>query len=144
MPSQRMTQSSGAASPRKRWSKERRGGAIACVMIAFAAVLSLSVYGVHSQMTQSALRAAERELQIAIATGSALKTVKVLFVPDDGNVCRQRWIDNNSWTLRDGGQVDCEDAALWNVDVPDREQKVERRIGAIRHGFQGRSNGKVE
>jgi hypothetical protein len=33
---------------------------------------------------------------------------------------------------------------MWNVEAPDREQKVERRIGAIRDGFQARSNGKPE
>jgi hypothetical protein len=144
-PSQPLSRSSGVAlRPRRRWSKERRGGAIACITIAFASVLGLSVYGVHLQTTQSAKRAAERDLQIAIATGSALKKVSVLFVPDDGQVCRRRWMDNGTWTLRDGGEINCEDAAMWNVEAPDREQKVERRIGAIRDGFQARSNGKPE
>lgn len=112
--------------------------------MAFLSVLSLSVYGVHSQMTQTAARAAARDMQIAIATGAALNTTSVLFVPDDGNVCRRRWIDNTTWTLRDGGKVDCDDAANWNIDAPTREQKVERRLGAIRDGFQARGTGKVE
>lgn len=128
----------------QRLSKDRRRGAIACVIAGFGLVLSLSAYGVHSQMVESAARAAERERQIAFETGSALKTVSVLFVPDDGQVCRRRWIDNGSWTLRDGGKVDCEDAAQWNIEMPDREQQIERRLGAIRHGFQARNGGKAE
>lgn len=110
----------------------------------FIAVLSLSAYGVHSQITQTAALAAERERQIAQQTGSALKTVSVLFVPDDGQVCRRRWIDNGSWMLRDGGKVACEDAASWNIEIPDREQQIERRLGAIRHGFQARAGGKTQ
>jgi hypothetical protein len=128
----------------KRWAGERSRGSIACVMAGFVLVLSLSAYGVHSQMAQNAALAAERDWQIALATGSALKTVSILFVPDDGQVCRRRWIDNGSWTLRDGGKVDCEDAATWNIDMPDREQQIERRLGAIRHGFQARAGGKAE
>jgi hypothetical protein len=129
-----------SASPHaKGWGRERRTGAIACDLIAFACVLALSVYGVRSHMAETAARAAERDLQIALATGSALKKVSVLFVPDDGLVCRRRWIDNESWTLRDGGKVDCDDAATWNIDMPDREQQFERRLGAIRHGFQARN-----
>jgi hypothetical protein len=122
----------------KRWHRERRFGAIAAVIVAFLFVLLLSVYGIQTHMAQAAARAAARDMQAALATGAALNTVAVLFVPDDGNVCRRRWIDNMTWTLRDGGKVDCDDAAQWNIDAPTREQKVERRLGAIRDGFQAR------
>jgi hypothetical protein len=114
------------------------------VLGGFVLVVSLSAYGVHSQMVKTAAQAAERDRQNALATGSALRTATVLFVPDDGQVCRRRWIDNGSWTLRDGGKVDCEDAATWNIEMPDRDQQIERRLGAIRHGFQARNGGKAE
>jgi hypothetical protein len=128
----------------KGWHKERRRGAIAAVTVAFLLCILLSGYGIHAQMSQAAARIAERDRQIALETAAALQTAAVLFVPDDGKVCRRRWIDNANWALRDGGEVDCDEAATWNVDTPSREKKVERRLGAIRSVFQSRATGKVE
>jgi hypothetical protein len=113
------------------------------VVLLFSAILG--VYGIQTHMAQTAAREAARNMQIALATGAALVTSEVLFVPEHGNICRRRLIDNTNWTLRDGGAVECDEAASWNVSIPTREQNVERRIGAIRSGFQTRGGGsKVE
>ncbi|HWV53345.1 MAG TPA: hypothetical protein VNZ93_12265 [Pseudorhodoplanes sp.] len=133
----------GGAEPRS-WRKERRRGAIAAAVICLVFVALMSGYGLHAHMAQAEARAAARDMQIAIETGAALNNVAVLFVPEYGAVCRRRWIDNTTWSLRDGGQVDCEEAAGWHVNAPIREHKVERRIGAIRETFQTRAPGKVE
>jgi hypothetical protein len=37
-----------------------------------------------------------------------LATGSVIFVPETGNVCRERLIDNATWTMRDAGTVPCD------------------------------------
>lgn len=125
--------------PKNRHNDQRRS-LIAAVIVTFLLVTLLCAYGVHTQMAQTAARAAERELQVALATGASLNTGTVLFVPEYGATCRRRWIDNTTWTFHDGGEIECEEAAAWNSTVPAREYKVERRIDAIRNVFQARSN----
>lgn len=118
---------------------------IAAIAVAFVLGGSLSVYLVHSQLTQVAAR--ERTLALhtaAVATSAALGSGSVLFVPEYGNNCRRRWLDNKTGKLRDGGEVHCDEAVGWNATPPTREQNVERRMDAIRNGFQSRSGGTPE
>ncbi len=133
-----------AAAPRKNWHKERRRGAVALVTATILFGILLGAFGIHAQMAQAAARAAARDVQIALETGASLNRAVVLFVPEYGNVCRRRWIDNATWTLRDGGEVGCEEEAAWNSAVPPREHNVERRIDAIRNVFQQRALGRME
>lgn len=123
---------------------ERRRGAIAAVTVAFLMVGLLSGYGVHRQMSQAAARAEARSLQTALATGAALQSGAVLFVPEYGGVCRRRWIDNATWLLRDGGETDCDQAANWQATVPPADHKVGQRLDAIRSVFQARAAGKLD
>jgi hypothetical protein len=130
----------------KGWHREKRRGAIAAVVtVTFILLASLSGYGLHAHMKQSAARIAAHDLKVALETGAALQKGEVLFVPQDGNVCRRRVIDNASWTLRDAGEIPCDDEVFWNSNLPEREHKVERRLDAIRNMFQSRTiGGKVE
>jgi hypothetical protein len=134
-------QSAGAP---KTWHKERRRGVIAAVTVAVLFGASLCAYGIRTHMAQVAARAAERDLQAARATGATLRSVEVLFVPEYGSTCQRRWLNNTTWTLRDGGKVECDEEAAWNSSVPPREHNVERRIDAIRNVFQARAGGKIE
>ncbi len=64
------------------------------------------------------------------ATGS------VLFVPLQGNVCRERLIDNKTWVMRDKGYVVCDEAVSWNANtVPTTTYSPTARVDAIRSGF---------
>lgn len=117
---------------------------IAAVTVTLLLGVLLSGYGVHAQMSQAAARAAARDMQAALATGAALHSGPVLFVPEYGNICRRRWIDNETWTLRDGGQIACDSEVSWNSNLPVQEYKIERRLDAIRNVFQSRNIGKVE
>jgi hypothetical protein len=133
-----------AATTPKSWHRERRRGAIAAVTVAFLMGGLLSGYGIHSQIAHAALRAEARDMQLALATAAALKNGPVLFVPEYGNACRRRWIDNASWTLRDGGEIDCDEQVSWNSTVPVRQHKVEQRLDAISKVFQSRGSGKPD
>jgi len=125
----------------KSWRRERRRGTIALITVVFVFGVLLSGYAVQAQMSQAAARAAARDMRIALATGAALQAGMVLFVPQYGNICRRRWIDNQTWTLRDGGEVACDSEVRWNANLPVREYKIERRLDAIRNVFQSRNIG---
>jgi hypothetical protein len=129
----------------KTWRREKRRGIIAAIAVAFVLGASVSVYAVHSQMARTAAYARAIALHTAaLETGAALGSGTVLFVPEYGNTCRRRWLDNKTGILREGGELPCDEAVGWNATVPTREQKVERRMDAIRNGFQSRSVGSTE
>jgi hypothetical protein len=135
---------STASSSPKSWHRERRHGAIAAVTAAFLFGGLLSGYGVHAQMLRAAKRVEAHNMQLARATAAALDQGAVLFVPQFAGTCRRRWIDNATWMLRDGGEVDCELAANWHATGQDRQQKVEQRLDAISKTFQSRASGKPD
>ncbi|HWV43684.1 hypothetical protein [Pseudorhodoplanes sp.] len=128
-----------ASTQPKSWHSERRRGVVAAVVVTCFLGVLLSGYGIHTQMTNAAARAAAREAQAAMLMAAALRTGTLLFVPQNGNVCRRRWIDNETWTLSDGGDVVCEEEVTWNANLPVRERKVERRLDAIRQLFQSKT-----
>jgi hypothetical protein len=65
----------------------------------------------------------------------AHERVPILFVPDRGNVCKQRMLKNSDWTIADGGYVVCDDEVSWNVGAPSPKYSAESRIDAVRTGF---------
>jgi hypothetical protein len=132
----------GSRTP-KGWHRERRRGMIAAVIVALMGGL-LSAYGVHLQMSQAAARALARDLHLAAATAKALGSGAVLFVPEYGNVCRRRWIDNTTWTLRDGGEIACDAAVSWNATIPAPQYQITQRLGAIRNVFQSKVTGNLD
>jgi hypothetical protein len=139
----RESQTPGAA-PRS-WHREPRHGVFAALAVTLVLGGTLSVYVVHSQLAQAAARARTLALHTAAReTSAALGSGAVLFVPEYGNKCRRRWLDNATGTLREGGEISCDEAVGWNATVPTRERKVEQRMDAIRNGFQSRNGGGVE
>jgi uncharacterized protein (AIM24 family) len=65
-----------------------------------------------------------------------LATGSVLFVPMEGNICRERLIDNKTWFIRDKGYVACDEAVSWNANtVATTTYSPVARVDAIRNGF---------
>lgn len=116
--------------------RERRHASIAAISVLLLLGVLLSGYAVQSQVSQWAARVHARDMQIARETGAALNNGTVLFVPRYGNMCRLRWIDNVTWKLRGGGEVACDQAITENASLSTKQRKIERRIDAIRGGFQ--------
>ncbi|MGE3147076.1 MAG: hypothetical protein AB7K35_16000 [Pseudorhodoplanes sp.] len=59
----------------------------------------------------------------------------ILFVPERGNVCKQRMLNNSDWTISEGGYIVCDDEVSWNVGLPANRYSAESRIDAVRSGF---------
>jgi hypothetical protein len=64
-----------------------------------------------------------------------LTTGSILFVPMEGNVCRERLIDNKTWRMRDKGYVVCDEAVSWNAHTKGPSYSPTSRVDAIRSGF---------
>lgn len=64
-----------------------------------------------------------------------LTTGSILFVPLQGNICRQRLIDNKTWMMRDKGYVMCDEAVSWNANTQGSPYSPLSRVDAIRGGF---------
>jgi hypothetical protein len=102
-------------------------------------------YGVHSQMAAATERAALRYAQNAAATSAELRNSPILFVPIGGNICRRRWIDNTTWTVHDGGEVECDHAVGWNATIPELQPyHVGQRMDAVRSTFRSRGATNLE
>ena len=86
------------------------------------------------QREQSELSPAQRIAQLH----EELRHGPILFVPTAGNVCRQRVIDNETWRIRDGGHVVCDEAVSWNATVPLNTYSVTSRVQALRSVFTAR------
>jgi hypothetical protein len=65
-----------------------------------------------------------------------LRTGSILYVPDHGNVCRKRVIDNTTWRVREAGTVVCDEAVSWNANSAGNGNSPLARIEAIRGGFK--------
>ena len=92
-------------------------------------------YGLQARMAVESERATKKPHERAAAIKRDLRRGTVLFVPDEGNVCRQRFIDNETWVLRDTAPVICDEAASWNTAVVPPEDYVNTRLGAVRGSF---------
>lgn len=101
-------------------------------------------YGVHAQMTAANERMARYHWQIALATRDGLREGEILFVPIGGNVCRRRVIDNTTWTVRDGGEVECDSAVGWNSNLPETQYQVGLRMDAVSRTFRNRNGANPE
>lgn len=130
---------------RKGQHREWQHALIAALAVAIVLGGSISVYAVHSRMARAEAQARALALHNAAAeTGEALGTGSVVFVPEYGHNCRRRWLDNRTGTLRDGGEIHCDEAVGLDAAGPSRAQKFERRMDAIRNGFQTRNVGTPE
>jgi hypothetical protein len=68
--------------------------------------------------------------QQPIGAETRYATGSIIIVPTEGNICRQRLIDNATGRIRDKGDVDC-DSALSLKYVP----VAASRMASIRAGF---------
>jgi hypothetical protein len=133
------------AAPRMSRRDFQRGMIVlASLAVLFGCVLA-GGYGVHAQISAATERAALHNWQLAAATRDELRNGSLLFVPIGGNICRRRWIDNTTWTLRDGGEVECDREVSWNATVPELQSyQVGLRMDAVRSTFRNKATGNME
>ena len=93
-------------------------------IMAVAAVLGLLTAGLF------AARDAKIELTaakpVAKPRDDEIYTGAILYVPDDGKVCRRVLFDNRTGQLSDGGLVDCESAYYRSPNTPPAQMSVAR------------------
>jgi hypothetical protein len=80
------------------------------------------------------------EKQAAIPQGSGddgAYTGSILFLPSQGNACRQSIIDNRTGVIRDNGIVACDAALPQSIANPTHTWPT-ARVDAIRDGFTKR------
>jgi hypothetical protein len=65
-------------------------------------------------------------------TQTDLRTGSVLIVAPDSSLCQERTIENDTWRIRNGSLVDCEDAFARNAGAPPSGS----RLDLIREGFR--------
>ncbi len=95
-----------------------------------AIALALTAFAAEKYM------AAKREAPAAGAGPSdeEIYTGSILYMPDDGKVCRQLFFNNRSGRFTDNGYVNCEEAAYQgSLDIP-RQWSV-ARLHVISTGF---------
>jgi len=63
-------------------------------------------------------------------------TGSILFVPNDGKICRQLLFDNRTGLMNDNGLVDCQHAYYRNA--ADRQGSAAGRAQIISESFRGR------
>ena len=89
-----------------------------------------------SAILAAAVIAGGTVLKISGASSNTGREGPVLFVPIEGNVCRRRVIDNQTWRIRDDGFVECDEAVTWNSGAENQKYFVTVRVDAIRAGFK--------
>jgi hypothetical protein len=112
----------------------------ALIVLASLAVLAAGIlvggYGVHVQITAANERVLRHHWQLAAATRAELRDGTILFVPIGGNVCRRRLIENATWAVRDGGEVECDDEVAWNSTLPETRYQIGLRMDAVSRTFR--------
>jgi hypothetical protein len=119
---------------RTSFDRDRRRGLITCACL--SAILAAAVIGGGTVLKISGASSnTGREMAYLDAAG-ALRSSPILFVPIEGNVCRRRVIDNQTWRIRDDGFVECDEAVTWNSGAENQKYFVTVRVDAIRAGFK--------
>jgi hypothetical protein len=67
-----------------------------------------------------------------VHTEAELRTGSMLIMNPDSSLCQQRTIDNDTWRIRNGTLVDCEDALAKAAGGPASGSRLE----LIREGFR--------
>jgi hypothetical protein len=81
---------------------------------------------------------ATRHALAAAAPGQSdddIQTGSILYMPNDGKLCRQLLFDNKNGQITDNGYVSCEEAAYNGLDGPKHWSAA--RIRVIATGFRG-------
>ena len=121
----------GPKIPRRRGRNSTRQTTV--VVIALGALLAFGWFAtdeiVAGRQRPAAPAAAPTAGNDEIYTGS------ILYMPDDGRLCRQMLFDNHSGRLRDNGVVDCASAA-YHGSGDAAKQWSSDRVRVIATGFR--------
>jgi hypothetical protein len=102
---------------KRRTERTRRLAAVFAVMVLLAAGLFAAR---DAKIEFTSAKSAPTPSDDEIYTGS------ILFVPDDGKVCRRVLFDNRTGQLSDGGRVDCQSAYYRSPNAPPAQMSVAR------------------
>jgi len=102
------------------------------VVLAIPVVLALGALGdkVYVTVQRQAAAAANAPSDDELYTGS------ILFMPDEGNICRELLFNNQTGRFSDNGYVECERAAYHGSDEPKQFSSARARV--ISDGFRFR------
>jgi hypothetical protein len=116
--------------PRQKRLPRRNRTRQVCIVLASAgvfAVAALQIAGYATAKPKPAV-AADAQGDEEIYTGS------ILYMPDEGDVCRQILFDNHNGRFTDNGYVDCEQAAYQGSSDAPRQWSA-ARLRVISSGF---------
>jgi hypothetical protein len=117
------------------FERDRRRGIITCACLSVILAAAIIAGGTVAKISGSSSANLGRQMTYMTAAGE-LQSGAILFVPVEGNVCRRRAIDNETWRLRDDGYVTCDEAVTWNSGAQSQKYFVAVRVDAIRAGFK--------
>jgi len=117
---------------RTSFERDRRRGLITCTCL--SAILAAAVIAGGTVAKISGASSSNPGREMAYLEG--LRSGSILFVPIEGNVCRRRVIDNETWRMRDDGFIECDEAVTWNSGAENQKYFVAVRVDAIRAGFK--------
>lgn len=115
------------------FERDRRRGLVTCAWLAAVLAAAIIGGGTVAKSVGSSTASLGRESHYAAGT---LRSGAVLYVPIEGNVCRRRSIDNETWQIKDDGYVVCDEAVTWNSGAVGQKYFVAVRVDAIRAGFK--------
>lgn len=111
-------------------------GALAAVGLFIAGKYIVIVHRTPAVITAMAAIKAGAKLAAAGASGAeGVYTGSILYMPDDGNVCRQLLFDNLTGRFTDNGNVDCLRATYGNVGGTPMQMSASR-VRIISSGFR--------
>jgi hypothetical protein len=117
--------------PRRRGRNSVRQTTV--VVIALGALLAFGWFATD-EIVAARQRAAAAAAALA-AGNDEIYTGSILYMPDDGRLCRQMLFDNHSGQLRDNGVVDCAGAAYHGSDDSAKQWSADR-VRVIATGFR--------
>ena len=113
------------------FERDRRHGLITCAWLSAALAAAIIAGGTVAKTGRSSAGD-----MAYMAPAGSMQSGAILFVPLEGNVCRKRSIDNETWRMRDDGHVVCDEAVTWNSGAANQKYFVAVRVDAIRAGFK--------
>jgi hypothetical protein len=110
---------------------DQRSSQLLMVLIVSLAIVSAGLFASqHIEMTDPAAQPKKPPTDDEIYTGS------ILFVPNDGEICRQLLFDNRTGLIKDNGPVNCEHAYYRSAN--DIKWSAAGRAQVISESFRGR------
>jgi hypothetical protein len=86
------------------------------VLAAIAGVVAIGLF-VAGEFEFASFLTARFVAKPAVAkSGDEIYTGSILYLPNEGNICRQLLFDNRNGQIRDNGLVDCDDASYRSTD----------------------------